>query len=167
MTVLLAYDGSEGADAAIAKAADILGGGAEAVVLSVWEPLVVEGLRADRFGGPLAVPVDVTDVDDRSEHAARQLAELGARIATDAGFEASPVWAADSRNIAQAIVGAADELDADVIVLGARGLTGVRAFLGSVSERVLEHAHRPVLVVPPTNRAGTDARAGALEAGAT
>jgi nucleotide-binding universal stress UspA family protein len=37
-----------------------------------------------------------------------------------------------------------------VIVLGSRGLTGVReAFEGSVSHDVAEHAGRPVLIVPP------------------
>ena len=41
-----------------------------------------------------------------------------------------------------------EELDVDLIVLGARGLAGVRAFLGSVSNHVVQHAHRPVLVVP-------------------
>jgi hypothetical protein len=57
---------------------------------------------------------------------------------------------ADQRKIADTIVEDAAELDVDLIVLGARGLTGVRAFLGSVSNHVLQNARRPVLVVPPT-----------------
>ena len=32
---------------------------------------------------------------------------------------------------------------------GARGLTGLRAFLGSVSNHLLQHAHRPLLIIPP------------------
>jgi nucleotide-binding universal stress UspA family protein len=35
----------------------------------------------------------------------------------------------------------------DLVVLGARGLAGVRAFLGSVSNHG-QHTRRPVLVVP-------------------
>ena len=54
----------------------------------------------------------------------------------------------DDRGIAESIVAAADEADADLIILGARGLAGVRAFIGSVSNHVLQHARRPVLVVP-------------------
>lgn len=149
MTILIAYDGSESADAAISAARNLLGGGsADAVVLSVWEPLVVEALRAMRFGGRLPVMTDVADVDAQSEDEARQLAEHGARLAGEAGFEARPLWAADTRAIADTIVEGADELDVDLIVLGARGLTGIRAFLGSVSKHVLQHAHRPVLVIP-------------------
>src|ERR671934_164053 len=102
MNILFAYDGSDEADAAISAAAALLQpNGGKAVVLSVWEPLTVQALRAEKFGGPLAFPLR------------------------------------------------ADELDADVIVLGARGLAGIAAFLGSVSNHVLQHAHRPVLIVPP------------------
>jgi nucleotide-binding universal stress UspA family protein len=149
VTILFAYDGSESADAAISAARDLVGGGsADAVVLSVWEPLVVEALRAMRFGGRLPMLMDVADVDAQSEDEARQLAEHGARLAGEAGFEARPLWVADARAIADTIVEGAEELDVDLIVLGARGLTGIRAFLGSVSNHVLQHAQRPVLVIP-------------------
>ena len=46
----------------------------------------------------------------------------------------------------------ADEIDAAVIVLGSRGLKGIRErFEGSVSHEVAEHVGRPVLIVPPAN----------------
>jgi nucleotide-binding universal stress UspA family protein len=46
------------------------------------------------------------------------------------------------------IVQVAEELKADLIVLGSRGLGGFKRFLmGSVSDGVLHHAHCPVLVV--------------------
>ena len=42
----------------------------------------------------------------------------------------------------------AEELDAGLIVVGSRGLGGVRrALIGSVSDSVVRHAHCPVLVV--------------------
>jgi nucleotide-binding universal stress UspA family protein len=54
-----------------------------------------------------------------------------------------PVW--------QAIVDVARERDASIIVLGARGLSGIKqALLGSVSEKVARHADRPVLLTHPT-----------------
>jgi len=38
-----------------------------------------------------------------------------------------------------------------VIVVGARGLTGLKhVLLGSVSEKVARHADRPVLILHPT-----------------
>jgi nucleotide-binding universal stress UspA family protein len=49
---------------------------------------------------------------------------------------------------AQEIVALADEIGAGLIVMGSRGLGGVRrALMGSVSDSVVRHAHCPVLVV--------------------
>jgi nucleotide-binding universal stress UspA family protein len=46
------------------------------------------------------------------------------------------------------IVALAEELGAGLIVMGSRGLGGVRrALMGSVSDSVVRHAHCPVLVV--------------------
>ena len=150
MRILFAYDGSTEADAAIARAATLFGHrDTEAVVLSVWEPLTVQALRAERFGSPmLGVPYDAVDQDENSAHQAQHLAEHGARLAGEAGFEARALSVADDRKIAETIAAGADELDADVIVLGARGLAGIAALLGSVSTAVAQHAGRPVLIVP-------------------
>jgi nucleotide-binding universal stress UspA family protein len=47
-----------------------------------------------------------------------------------------------------AIIDLAEELGAGLIVMGSRGLGGVRrALLGSISDSVVRHAHCPVLVV--------------------
>lgn len=49
----------------------------------------------------------------------------------------------------RAIIEAAREAEADLIVLGSKGLSGIREFfLGSVSHKVLKHARGSVLVVP-------------------
>jgi len=80
---------------------------------------------------------------------AMEKARAGADRAREAGFRAEPrgeleepVW--------EGIVNVADELDAAVIVLGSRGLKGIREqFEGSVSHEVAQHAGRPVLIVPP------------------
>jgi nucleotide-binding universal stress UspA family protein len=54
--------------------------------------------------------------------------------------------------VALEIVALAEELGADLIVMGCRGLGGVRrALMGSVSDSVVRHAHCPVLVVRPEN----------------
>jgi nucleotide-binding universal stress UspA family protein len=50
----------------------------------------------------------------------------------------------------QAIVHLAEELGVGLIVMGSRGLGGVRrALIGSVSASVVRHAHCPVLIVRP------------------
>ena len=51
-------------------------------------------------------------------------------------------------NEAEHITGLAEELGADLIVIGSRGLSGMkRLVMGSVSESVVRHAHCPVLVM--------------------
>jgi nucleotide-binding universal stress UspA family protein len=50
--------------------------------------------------------------------------------------------------VAPEIVRLAEEIGAGLIVMGSRGLGGVRrALLGSISDSVVRHAHCPVLVV--------------------
>ena len=52
------------------------------------------------------------------------------------------------RHRAQQIVRVAEEIGADLIVMGSRGLGGVRrALMGSVADSVVRYAHCPVLVV--------------------
>jgi nucleotide-binding universal stress UspA family protein len=148
-TILLAYDGSESSAAAIAAAGKLFEHDRRhAVVLTVWEPLTVEALSTARFAEWIPLPLDVTEVDERSEAQARELAEHGTRLAIDAGFEARAVWTADERTIGEAIVAEAATLQAALIVMGGHGLTGLAAFYGSVSKHVLRHASRPILVVP-------------------
>ena len=51
----------------------------------------------------------------------------------------------------EAIVHLAEEIDADLIVIGSRGFGGLkRALLGNVADSVVGHAHCPVLVVRPS-----------------
>jgi nucleotide-binding universal stress UspA family protein len=56
----------------------------------------------------------------------------------------------------QAIIHLAEELGIGLIVMGSRGLGGVRrALMGSISDSVVRHAHCPVMIVRPANdRAG-------------
>ena len=50
---------------------------------------------------------------------------------------------------AEAIVAAADAIDADLVCLGTAGRTGIAAsLLGSVAQRVLGRSRRPVMLVP-------------------
>ena len=53
----------------------------------------------------------------------------------------------------QAIIHLAEELGAGLIVMGSRGLGGVRrALIGSVSDSVVRHAHCPVMIVRPEKK---------------
>src|SRR5687768_17790980 len=53
------------------------------------------------------------------------------------------------------IVRRAEEWDADLVVVGSHGRSGIaRVLLGSVAERVVRHAHSSVLVARPVKKAG-------------
>ncbi|SPL91961.1 unnamed protein product [[Actinomadura] parvosata subsp. kistnae] len=152
MTILIAYDGSDDSKAAIAFAGKLFPG-RHAVVLTVWERLAMTSARAS---AGLMVAVDQSGVEDEAiGQAMSELAARGADLARDAGLDATPRCDVDAVAVWSTIVDVADELDAELIVTGTRGLGGVRSLLlGSTSDRVLHHAHRPVLVVPGPNGKG-------------
>ncbi len=57
------------------------------------------------------------------------------------------------------IVRLSEEIGAGLIVMGSRGLGGLRrALLGSVSDSVVRHAHCPVLVVRPDKGSNSHSR---------
>jgi nucleotide-binding universal stress UspA family protein len=143
--VLLCDDGSEAAARAVSDAGKLLPG-REALVLFVWQSVTHNPLAS--MAGGLAVLPD--DVDERSAKAALEAARQAAERARQAGFDAEPLVAEAIGPVWQTILDTARERDAAVIVVGARGLSGVqKVLLGSVSEKVIRHADRPVLVMHP------------------
>lgn len=144
--ILIAYDGSEDAKAAITQAGKLFKG-ESATVVTVWQRFVDTMVRIG--GGVGGVIVDYDAIDGSSQQSAGERANEGAKLATAAGLTAAGKSLVVESTIAAAILGVAAEADAAVVVLGSRGYTGVKSLmLGSVSSHVLHHADRPVLVVP-------------------
>ncbi len=82
----------------------------------------------------------------RHEDASEQMAEIGGSMS--AGIQLETVL--KSGHVAEEIVAAARELEADMLVMATHGRTGVpRLVLGSVAERVLREAPCLVLTVNP------------------
>lgn len=148
--LLIAYDGSADAKTALEYAAKTFPG-REAVVLTVWEPLMAQLGVAEAFVGA-TISEDEEDVVAKG---AEQVAEDGARLANESGLKATARWESEGAfSVWQTIDRLADEVDADLLVTGSRGLTGLHSLLvGSVSAKVLRHAQRPVLVVPSAHLA--------------
>jgi len=146
--VLIAYDGSDQAKDAIAEAGRVLGAGRRAVVLIVREP--IESFEFVGLGGARTLdPATVSAMQEAAQNEAVNVAEEGAALAREAGFDAEPRVEAGA-GAWQEIVAVADELDADVIAIGSRGRTGLtKVLLGSVASAVAQHSRRSVLIVHP------------------
>lgn len=151
--MLIAYDGSDHARRAITYAGRFLSAN-RAIVLTAWQPAVLYAARMAGFSGmmqPEWLPDD--DLDDAARMAATGISAEGVELAKHAGITAEPRTAECLTTVWETIVAQADELDADIIVAGTRGATGLRALLhSSVADAVLKHCHRPVLLVPPVSR---------------
>ena len=141
MSTLICYDGSPSAKRALSVAASAVDG-APAVLLNVWNP--PQRVLADSFGitehdaGPSFVALE-----ELIAHRAAGVLADGEELAGRLGFAVnrSSVW--------QTILDVADEVDASLIVTGTHGTTAVQSdLLGSVSNALVHHARRPVLVVP-------------------
>ena len=154
-TVIVAYDGSAPAREAIVAAAKLLRG-CRILVVTVWE----EGLAymappaAPGEGLMMTEPVDpevAHGVDVALHNDAEQVARKGAEMAGSLGLEAEPLSLPDARNVADTLLDLVREQRAAAIVVGSRGLRGIRARLeGSTSKGLLAHAPCPVLVVHAT-----------------
>jgi nucleotide-binding universal stress UspA family protein len=133
-TVVVGYDGSPPARAALEYAAQRAKDGGRVVVVHAFHP------TPDWLGSPYYQrALDASQ--SHGEDLLRSLEEqddLGVELGTTL-VEGPP---------ARAIVAAADARDADEIVVGSRGFGRVRGVLGSVSHAVLHEADRPVVVIP-------------------
>jgi nucleotide-binding universal stress UspA family protein len=146
--ILLAYDGSPTAGHAISAAHELLGD-VSATVLHVWDP-PANMLPADPTGGLMTwSPGQIADLEAVVLERAHRVLAAGVARARDAGFIAEGELARTVAAPWRAILDAADAVDARLIVVGARGHSAAGSLLlGSVSNAVVHHAKRAVLVVP-------------------
>lgn len=146
--ILICYDGSDDARAAIEQAGDLLRG-RPATVLTIWPPFAHILISTPAGLGPMAGLANIEEIDDASRKQAEQRASEGAELARKSGLEATPRTCSQDTTTADAILSEAEALGAEAIVMGSRGLTGLKSLLlGSVSHAVIQRADRAVIVVP-------------------
>lgn len=148
LRVLVGYDGSPSAVAAIEAAARLVPS-ATATVVHLWEPPFTSPALRQRLAGRatgLQQLGELLEQEGRAE--AERLAGNGVALARAAGWDAEPMvlraFGGDGYQFART----AEEHGADLVVVGSRGLTGIKAVMGSVSELVVHVSPVPVLVVP-------------------
>lgn len=143
--ILIAYDGSDDAKAAIEQASKLFPG-EPATVLTVWQRFVD---TMARMGGGLSVMADYDAIDRDTQQAATDRAEEGTRLASEGGLQVTAKTAVLESTIAETILRTAAALEASAVVCGSRGYGGLKSLLlGSVSNHLVQHADLPVVVVP-------------------
>jgi nucleotide-binding universal stress UspA family protein len=149
MKLLIAYDGSPDAKAAVALAGHLFDG-STAVVLTVWDGFTEVVTLAE--AAP-ASALDFEQIDAGCEQRARDCAAEGVGHARAAGLQAGARVVQRRDTTAAAILEEAAGAGADLVVMGSRGFGAVKSILlGSASRAVLQHAGLPVLVAPAAAR---------------
>jgi nucleotide-binding universal stress UspA family protein len=136
--IVVGTDGSPSADVAVARAVEIAKGAGRPVHLVTAYPAGPSyGERI--VSSAKSAPVDIVQV-------AESVLARESRAFEDNGIEV--VTHARGGDPAEVLIAIAEEVGADLIVVGARGLSGLQRFmLGSVSSKLSHHAPMSVLVV--------------------
>jgi nucleotide-binding universal stress UspA family protein len=150
--VVIGFDGSPAAERALRASADLLGS-RRALVVVVWEA----GRAFDLMELPsvaLDLPpagLDVRtafEVDQAMYEQAQRLAQQGAALARELGFDAEGLAVADEITVPDTLLRVAKEYDSPGIVVGSHGHSAIgEVLLGSTTHTLLKHADRPVVVV--------------------
>ncbi len=147
---LVAYDGSPAAGHAVDVAAGLLRP-RPAIVATVWHATSALVSAASLVAFPDAVVhKGAAAIDEAARWQAEGQASEGAATMTAAGWSCQHTALDTPHNVPTAIIAAADEHDAAIVVTGTRGRSPISAVvLGSSAESILRHAGRPVLIVAP------------------
>jgi nucleotide-binding universal stress UspA family protein len=132
MKIMVGYDGSDHSQRALERAAAMAGDGDQIVVVAAAEPRVHTGITEGAHTDPSEI-----------ERRRRDLEEARAFL-SERGIDAETILGQGDPG--SVIVNAAK--DADLVIVGSRGLNTVqRLLMGSVSSKVVHRAPTDVLVV--------------------
>ena len=144
-SIVVGTDGSNTATEAVKQATELARAmGAKIYLVSAYEPVPEGRLRDERQ----RVPDDLQWMVNPREDVEETL-EKGAGALGDAGVDVETI--AREGDPADAILDVAEEKDADLIVVGNKGMTGAKRFLlGSVPNKVSHHAPCSVMIIRTT-----------------
>jgi nucleotide-binding universal stress UspA family protein len=144
-SIVVGTDGSETAGEAVRQATELAKAvGAKIALVSAFEPVGNQRLREERQEVPEDVQWMVNereDVEATLRDAAEQVEAAGVEVETFSR-QGDP---------ADAILDVAEEQNADLIIVGNKGMTGAKRFLlGSVPNKVSHHAPCSVMIIRTT-----------------
>jgi nucleotide-binding universal stress UspA family protein len=143
--IVVGTDGSETATEAVRQAVDLAKlAGAQLSIVSAYSPVPKRRIQDEQSAAPPDVQHEIgprEDVNLVLEAAAAAARKEGIEVQTHP-VEADP---------AEAILNVAEQTNADLIVVGNKGMTGARRYLlGSVPNNVSHHAPCSVIIVRTT-----------------
>ncbi len=144
-SIVVGTDGSDTAGQAVRQAVDLAKDiGAKVELVSAYEPVSSQRLSEERRQAPEDLQWTINPREDVDA-----TLEAAAEVARAAGVEVS-IYARQG-DPADAILDVAEEQEADLIVVGNKGMTGAKRFLlGSVPNKVSHHAPCSVLIIRTT-----------------
>jgi nucleotide-binding universal stress UspA family protein len=144
-SIVVGTDGSDTATQAVQQAVDLAGAvGAKLELVSAYEPVPAQRLQEERREAPEDLQWAINPREDVDS-----TLEAAASVARDAGV-AVDIYARQG-DPADAILDVAEEREADLIIVGNKGMTGAKRFLlGSVPNKVSHHAPCSVLIIRTT-----------------
>jgi nucleotide-binding universal stress UspA family protein len=144
-SIVVGTDGSGTAGEAVRQAVDLARTvGAKLELVSAYEPVPAQRLREEHRDAPEDLQWAITPREDVDA-----TLEAAAAVARDAGVDVTAY--PRQGDPADAILDVAEERDADLIVVGNKGMTGAKRFLlGSVPNKVSHHAPCSVLIIRTT-----------------
>jgi len=144
-SIVVGTDGSDTASQAVRQAVDLARSvGAKLELVSAYEPVSSQRLGKEQQQAPEDLQWAINPREDVDA-----TLEAAAAIGREAGV-AVDVYARQG-DPADAILDVAEEQEADLIVVGNKGMTGAKRFLlGSVPNKVSHHAPCSVLIIRTT-----------------
>jgi nucleotide-binding universal stress UspA family protein len=143
--IVVGTDGSDTADEAVGQAIDLAKlTGATLGVVSAFQPVSKRRIQGEQEGAPADIAHEIGPRED-----VLLVLDAAAAKARAAGVEVTthPVQA----EAADAILNVAEEIKADLVVVGNKGMTGARRYLlGSVPNNISHHAPCSVMIVQTT-----------------
>lgn len=148
MSILICYDGSPSARHAVAVAGATLGH-KPVTLLHVWNP-PDDVLAAAPFGEASGTGgLSTVELGLVVLQRAHEVADAGEALAKELGLNSQARVERNDTTVWRTILDVAAEEDSELIVIGTHGAAAVQSsVLGSVSNAVVHHSERPVLVVP-------------------
>ena len=144
-SVVVGTDGSDTATQAVRQAVDLAKAvGATLELVSAYEPVPAQRLQQERRDAPKDMQWAINPKED-----VEATLQAAAVVADEAGEPVNTY--ARQGDPADAILDVAEEREADLIIVGNKGMTGAKRFLlGSVPNKVSHHAPCSVLIIRTT-----------------